>query len=66
MIPIWGIEGSAIATLMTQILANAVYPAFFIRTRSYAIYVFDAFALRDLGIKRAVDMIRYKVKNPIK
>ena len=43
-IPIWGIEGAAFATLITQIVTSLIAPLFFKATRIHTKYVLEAFA----------------------
>lgn len=45
MIPVWGIEGAAIATLLTQITTSLVAPTIFKETRIHSKIVLDAFCL---------------------
>ena len=45
LIPLWGIEGAAIATLITQIVASLIAPLFFKSTKIHTKYVLEAFAL---------------------
>ena len=46
MIPVWGINGAAVATLVTQIITSIVAPMFFKETRHHTKIVLDAFLLR--------------------
>ena len=46
MIPIWGINGAAIATLITQIVTSLIAPLFFRETRRHTYIVLRAFAFR--------------------
>lgn len=46
MIPVWGIEGAAFATLITQVCCNVIAPMFFKETRVHTKYVMEAFLLR--------------------
>ena len=52
MIPIWGINGAATATLITQIVTSIVAPMFFKETRHHTKIVLDAFLLRWYWKKR--------------
>jgi len=45
LIPLWGIEGAAFATLITQIVASMIAPLFYKETRIHTKYVLEAFAL---------------------
>lgn len=45
LIPKYGIEGAAVATLATQILANLVYPSFFRETRNFSRIAYKGFLL---------------------
>lgn len=51
-IPLWGIEGAALATLITQILENLFFPFCIKDTRSYCKCVFDAMFLRNMKIRQ--------------
>lgn len=43
MIPVWGIEGAAVATLITQITTSLIAPLFFKATREHTKIVIEAF-----------------------
>lgn len=43
LIPVWGIEGAALATLVTQFVSSIVAPSLFIQTRAHTRIVWDAF-----------------------
>ncbi|MBQ4569533.1 MAG: flippase [Ruminococcus sp.] len=45
MIPVWGIEGAAVATLITQITTSLIAPLFFKATREHTKIVLEAFCL---------------------
>lgn len=63
MIPQWGINGAAIATLVTQVFANILYPIVFKDTRGYAVCVWDAIRLKNIHINEVIDsIIKKKVK----
>ena len=57
MIPVWGKEGAALATLVTQMLSNFFFPALFKETRSYAKLVLESIALKDVGLKELLHPI---------
>ena len=46
MIPMWGIEGAAIATLITQIMTSIITPMFFKGTREHTKIVWEAFCFK--------------------
>ena len=48
MIPVWGIEGAAMATLFTQAATHIIYPAFIPDTRDFVITVKEAVLLRGI------------------
>lgn len=50
LIPRYGIEGAALATLLTQVLANLVYPGFFKDTRGFSKIAIEGIFLRKLQI----------------
>lgn len=50
-IRISGINGAALATLLTQFLANFIYPLIFKNTRVYSILIIKGFFLRSVNIK---------------
>lgn len=62
MIPKLGINGAALATLITQVLTNVIYPFFFIDTRGYSLCVLDAILLRNVSVKE----IKVLIKNWMK
>lgn len=53
-IPLWGIEGAALATLLTQIVENILVPYLFKETRLYCECVFDAIFLRNIEFKEII------------
>ena len=61
MIPIWGINGAAIATLSTQILTNFIFPLFFKATKGYSRCIFDALLLRNLHLNEIFTAIKSKL-----
>lgn len=54
LIPTWGINGAAMATLITQILTNFVFPLLIPSTRPYSRAVIDALCLRNIEIKELI------------
>ena len=60
-IPMWGINGAAIATLVTQILTNFVVPMLFKDTREYTHCVFDAILLRNMQLKEILTTVKVKL-----
>lgn len=48
LIPQYGIVGAAIATLITQISTNFIYPVFFKETRINSKYIIESFLLKDI------------------
>ena len=61
-IPIWGINGAAIATLITQILANFVVPFIFKETREYGKLVIEAVLLKDIQLVHTCKMFLMGLK----
>lgn len=57
-IPFMGINGAAIATLLTQILSNFIIPVLFKETREYGIYVVDALLLRNIQLGNLFKMFK--------
>ncbi len=55
-IPIWGINGAAIATLITQILANLIIPITFKNTRSYSKEVVNAVFFKNIHFKEMISV----------
>lgn len=51
LIPSWGINGAAFATLVTQVLSNFALPLLFRDTRPYAIHVLKALLLQGIELK---------------
>lgn len=60
IIPSLEINGAAIATLITQLFTNLIYPAMFEDTRGYAVCVLDAIRLRNVQISDFRELIRKK------
>ena len=50
LIPLWGVNGAAFATLMTQLLSNVVYPLLFKDTRGFSKVALQGIFLRRVGI----------------
>lgn len=48
LIPKYGIEGAALATLITQIATNLIYPLFFKETRINSKYIIESLLLKDI------------------
>jgi O-antigen/teichoic acid export membrane protein len=65
MIPLWGINGAAIATLLTQIMANFIYPTLFKETRQYTKCVSDALRLENINLKNICIQIRQKIRRKL-
>ena len=57
-IPIWGINGAAVATLITQILVNFIIPIMFKETREYGKCVLDALLLRNIQLKEIIKLCK--------
>lgn len=62
MIPIWGKEGAALATLLTQMLANFFFPALFKDTREYSRLALEAILLRDIHAKEAMLLLKKRFR----
>ena len=52
LIPVMGIYGAALATVVTQIVANVIAPLFFKDTRDFPKYVWQAFILQPFWKKK--------------
>jgi len=63
MIPYWGKEGAALATLLTQMLANFLFPLLFRDTRRYSTLVVEAIILKNIEIK---DFLKHLNKHILK
>lgn len=61
-IPIWGINGAAVATLITQILANFIIPLMFRGTREYGKTVLQALVLRGINLREIIALFFNKIK----
>jgi len=61
LIPMWGIEGAALATLLTQILSNLIYPSFLKTTRQYSRYAIDAILLRNIQLHQIAKLLRIRI-----
>ena len=60
LIPVWGINGAAFATLITQLLTNLIFPLFFRDTRLYSVNVIKALLLRDVEVKQLMQFVLRK------
>lgn len=58
LIPRYGINGAAIATLLTQIISNVIVPACYKETRDYIGYVFKGLIRIDYVIKDAKEIFK--------
>lgn len=58
LIPRFGINGAAGATLFTQFLTNFLLPSFFRQTRGYSRCVADAFLLRNMDLRHLVSGLK--------
>lgn len=56
LIPIWGIEGAALASLLTQVVTNVITPFIIKDTRENAIYVFKS--LNPLHLFRVIGAVK--------
>ncbi len=63
LIPYWGINGAALATFITEMLVNFLYPAIFKETRGYTKEVFNGIRLQNIDFKITVDLFIKKFKN---
>lgn len=62
LIPIWGINGAAFATFITQMFTNLVLPAFFKDTRGYTVEVLKAMFLIGVKPKELLKTFVLKIK----
>ena len=63
LIPIYGIDGAAFATFLTEVLVCFVYPSFFRSTKQYSACVIDAILLRNIELKKVFILLKKKIKN---
>ncbi len=61
-IPLWGINGAAFATFLTQLLTNFGFPLLFKDTRPYAVEIIKAAVLRDVDVKQLLNAALAKIK----
>ena len=66
LIPIMGIDGAAIATLITHIVIQVVMPYAFKDTREIAVCIIKGALLQDVISKDEMVMIKSKIKKMIK
>ena len=66
MIPVWGINGAAIATLITHIVIQVVMPYAFEETREIAVCIIRGALLQDIISREEVQIIKEKVKKVLK
>lgn len=62
LIPLWGIEGAALATLITQIMANFILPVCFKGTRRYGRLVIEAVCLKEIDAIQMLNLVKNKIK----
>ncbi len=62
-IPLWGINGAAFATLLTQIFVNFVIPFVFKETRDYGRCIAEAFILKNVNISDIIIIALNKLKS---
>ncbi|MFA6711488.1 MAG: flippase [Bacilli bacterium] len=62
LIPRFGINGAALATLLTQVLANLVYPSFFKSTRGFSVLAVNALLLRNVDFSKMIDFLKRNIK----
>lgn len=61
LIPVMGINGAALATLVTQIMANFIIPLLFKDTRDYGRAIICGITLRNIELKSALNKIKFKI-----
>lgn len=61
MIPIIGINGAALATLITEVLVNFIYPAFIKDTRGYTKSVSEAIFLKGIDAHLILSTLKNKI-----
>lgn len=57
-IPLWGINGAAVATLLTQILTNFIFPLLLKETRKYSKCVVNAFLFKNVDLSDILKIIK--------
>ena len=62
LIPRWGINGAAFATLITQVLSNFIFPFLFQATRPYSVNVLKAIFLKDVHVREVLSFAWNKVR----
>lgn len=60
LIPKWGINGAAFATLLTQFLSNLIYPSFFKETRKFSYIALNGIMLKNIQIKNMLGKLLKK------
>lgn len=58
MIPIWGINGAAIATLITHIVIQIIMPSLFKETREISVAIMDGAFFKDVINKEELSLIK--------
>jgi O-antigen/teichoic acid export membrane protein len=66
LIPQFGINGAAVATLVTQLLTNFVFPACLRETRGYSKSVLEAALLRGIDLRSMVQYARQFITTKLK
>ena len=65
LIPFMGINGAALATLLTQVFVNFISPVIFKDTRGYTRSVYEAIIFRNIKIRDVVMPVYIKIKHKI-
>ena len=58
MIPKWGIEGAAVATLLTQICTHVLYPALFPQTRGFVVMTLQALTFQNVHLRGMIEGLK--------
>ena len=60
LIPFMGINGAALATLITQLFTNVLSPLIFRETREYSKLIFGALSLKGINVRQLFSIILKK------
>ena len=66
MIPLWGIDGAALATLIAHIVIQIIMPYMYKDTREIAVSIIQGALLRDVINKEEISIIRKGIKKVLK
>ena len=62
LIPLMGINGAALATIITQVVTTFCAPAFFYKTRRFSVLLLEALFLKNIDLSNMITKLKNKVR----